>query len=84
MHPLLPLEAYDGNIYLLFEALQCVYTYLATSEIIIMLGCHATTVDSRLYPIVVRFDAVYPMLPKFTTKMTRRLILIRNQLGTLS
>ncbi|KAL1958117.1 hypothetical protein VTO42DRAFT_5157 [Malbranchea cinnamomea] len=63
-------EAYDANVYPLFEALDRVEQILADGRKF-LLGEHLTEADVRLYPTIVRFDVAYHHSFKCNLKMIR-------------
>lgn len=64
-------EAYDDNVYKVFEALDKVEKQLKTSGGPFLLGADFTEADLRLYPTIVRFDPVYVQHFKCNIAMIR-------------
>ena len=64
-------EAYDNNVYALFESLDRLESYLAVNQTRYLFGDHITEADIRLYPSLVRFDMAYHTLFKCNLKMIR-------------
>ncbi|KAK9367188.1 glutathione S-transferase [Lipomyces kononenkoae] len=63
-------EAYDENVYPLFESLGRLEKMLSDGREFVM-GSKLTDVDIRLYPTIVRFDAAYFTLFRCNIKMIR-------------
>ncbi|CRG91792.1 Glutathione S-transferase omega-like 2 [Talaromyces islandicus] len=65
-------EAYDANVYALFEALDRVEKHLGEpGHQPYLFGDHITEADIRLYPTIVRFDVAYHPVFKCNIKMIR-------------
>lgn len=64
-------EAYNANVYALFESLDRVESHLATQKTPYLFGNHITEADIRLYPTIVRFDVAYFTIFKCNLKMIR-------------
>ncbi|KAE8144240.1 glutathione S-transferase [Aspergillus avenaceus] len=65
-------EAYDANIYPLFEALDRVENHLAQSEHQpYLFGEYITEADIRLYTTIARFDVAYYLIFRCNLKMIR-------------
>ena len=64
-------EAYDINVYALFEALDRLELHLTTNKTKFLFGDHITEADIRTYPTIARFDVAYYTLFKCNLKMIR-------------
>lgn len=64
-------EAYDANVYALFESIDRLESHLATNQTPYLFGDHVTEADIRLYPTLARFDVAYHTLFKCNLKMIR-------------
>lgn len=64
-------EAYEGNIYPLFSALDDLETHLSTRKTPFLFGEHITEADIRLYTTLIRFDVAYYTIFKCNLKMVR-------------
>lgn len=65
-------EAYDANVYPLFEALDRVEAHLADpAHQPYLFGRHITEADVRLYTTVCRFDVAYYLIFRCNLKMIR-------------
>jgi glutathionyl-hydroquinone reductase len=64
-------EAYDTNIYTLFESLDRLESHLAANKTPYLFGDRITEADIRLFPTIVRFDVAYYTLFKCNLKMIR-------------
>ncbi|KAJ9206011.1 hypothetical protein DTO164E3_1264 [Paecilomyces variotii] len=65
-------EAYDSNVYPLFEALDKIEAHLGQpGHQPFLFGEHITEADIRLYPTIARFDVAYYVIFKCNLKMIR-------------
>lgn len=64
-------EAYNTNVYPLFESLDRLESHLAATQTLYLFGDHITEADIRLYPTLARFDVAYFTLFKCNLKMIR-------------
>lgn len=64
-------EAYDTNVYPLFESLDRLESHLAVNQTRYLFSDHITEADIRLYPTLARFDVAYYTLFKCNLKMIR-------------
>lgn len=64
-------EAYNENVYKLFESLDRVEAHLEARKTRFLFGDHITEADIRLYPSIARFDVAYHTLFKCNLKTIR-------------
>lgn len=64
-------EAYDANVFPLFEALDRLEKHLETNKTKFLFGDHITEADIRTYPTIARFDVAYYTLFKCNLGMIR-------------
>jgi putative glutathione S-transferase len=64
-------EAYEKNIYPLFEALDRVEKILGDAKTSYLFGSQITEADIRLFPTIIRFDVAYYTLFKCNLRMIR-------------
>lgn len=65
-------EAYDSNVYTVFEALDRIEKHLGEfGHQPYLFGEHITEADIRLYPTIVRFDAAYHTIFKCNLRTVR-------------
>lgn len=64
-------EAYEANLYPLFDSLDRLETHLKTNNTPYLFGDHLTEADIRLYTTIARFDVAYYVIFKCNLKMIR-------------